>query len=93
MTGRELIIYILQNNLEDTEIFDDNLKSMFMSVEEAAVKFGCGEASIIALIKLGRLNGIKIDTKYYILRETRKDWFSMKDKLSIAFGTLAGFSL
>lgn len=42
MTGRELIIYILQNNLEDAEIFDDNLKSMFMSVEEAAVKFGCG---------------------------------------------------
>lgn len=73
MTGRELIIYILQNNLEDTEIFDDNLKSMFMSVEEAAVLFEYGPSTIVTLIELGILNAITIDGKYYIFRKMRKE--------------------
>ena len=37
MTGRDLIIYILQNLLEDTEILTDS-NHMYLTVEEAAVK-------------------------------------------------------
>lgn len=73
MTGKELIIYILENNLENVEIFDDNLKSIFMSVEEAAVLFECGPSTIVTLIELGRLNAITIDGKYYIFRKMRKE--------------------
>lgn len=69
MTGKELIIYILENNLENVEIFDDNLNFIFMSIEEAAVQFECGPSTIVTLIKLGRLNAITIDGKYYIFRK------------------------
>ena len=88
MTGRELIIYILENKLEDVDIFDTSLKSMFMSIDEAAVEFECGPATIKALIDIGRLNGIKIGDKYYIFRSW-KDWLNMKDKLSVVFATIA----
>ena len=44
MTGRELIIYILSNNLENAKVFEDDafLENLFMSEQEAASKFGVG---------------------------------------------------
>ena len=75
MTGKELIIYILENNLENVEIFDDNLNFIFMSIEEAAVQFECCPSTIVTLIKLGRLNAITIDGKYYIFRKSFINFF------------------
>ena len=66
MTGRDLIIYILQNHLEDTEILTDS-KHMFLTVEEAAVKYGTGVATIKALINRSILKGMKIGETYLIL--------------------------
>lgn len=51
MTGRDLIIYIMQNDLENETIFET------MSEGEAAVKFGVGVASIRVWYKLGLLIG------------------------------------
>ncbi len=66
MTGRDLIIYILQNHLEDTEILTDN-NHMFLTVEEAAVKYGTGVATIKALVDRNVLKGMKIGDAYLVL--------------------------
>ena len=55
MTGRDMIIYIMQNNLEEKDIFET------MSEGEAAVKFGVGVASIRVWFKLGLLKGWDIN--------------------------------
>lgn len=39
MTGRELIIFILENNLEDVSIFDGDTLPGLMTLDEAAVKY------------------------------------------------------
>lgn len=66
MTGRDLIIYILQNHLEDTEILTDN-NHMFLTVEEAAVKYGTGVATIKAMVDRNVLKGMKIGDTYLVL--------------------------
>ena len=45
MTGRELIMYILQNGLEDKQIFENNKLIAHLTVEEFAVKYGVGRTS------------------------------------------------
>ena len=65
MTGRDLIIYILQNHLEDTEILTDS-NHMFLTVEEAAVKYGTGVATIKAMINRSILKGMKIGETYLL---------------------------
>lgn len=76
MTGKELILYILQNNLENETIIKDGVFVWFMSEEEAAVKFNVGVSTIRAWYIYGMLNGIKIGDHLYFLRTTsdpRKD--------------------
>lgn len=66
MTGRELIIYILENNLEDKEIFNgDNILGL-MTIQQAAVKFGVGEATIKAWMLQGKIKHVSICGKMYI---------------------------
>lgn len=42
MTGRDLIIYILQNNLEDEEMFIDAKCLGFLDENDVAAKFEVG---------------------------------------------------
>ena len=51
MTGRDLIIYILENNLEDTPLFNDGKLIGFITAEEAAVKHNVGVAMIMYWIQ------------------------------------------
>ena len=39
MTGRDLIMYILNNSLEDEPVYDDGRVLGFISIVEAAAKF------------------------------------------------------
>lgn len=66
MTGRDLIIYILQNNLEDEEIFKDGKLMGFSTIEEAAIKLRTTAATIEALFKIGKLPGFTIGDNIYI---------------------------
>lgn len=66
MTGRDLILYILMNNLEDEPVVKDGKPVGFLTVAEAAVKFGVGEATIMAWITLGTLIGVRIGSVIYI---------------------------
>ena len=67
MTGRDLIIYILKNNLEDKPIYENGRILNFMSVEEAALKFGVGTATIELWFKLNMIKGFMLGETIYIL--------------------------
>ena len=71
MTGRDLIVYILQNNLENEVMLE------LMSEDEAAVKFGVGIATIKFWYEYGYITiGFKIGDTLYFLKDTpdpRKD--------------------
>lgn len=76
MTGKELILYILQNDLENEIVIKDGIFVWLMNEEEAAAKFGVGVATIKAWHIYGILHGTKIGEHLYFLRNTtdpRKD--------------------
>lgn len=76
MTGKELILYILQNDLENEVVIKDGIFVWLMNEEEAAVKFGVGVATIKAWYVCGMLKGNVIGNHVYFLRNTidpRKD--------------------
>lgn len=67
MTGREFILYILTNHLEDEQLFDESGKFIcFMTEQEAAVKFGVGTSTIRTWIVFKRLDAVCIADRYYI---------------------------
>lgn len=69
MTGRELIVYILQNGLEDEPmgpvITDDGILG-FMTVAEVAEKYNVGTATVYAWIVSESVNTICMDGEVYI---------------------------
>lgn len=66
MTGKDLIIYILENNLENEQVFKDGELLGFMSVELAALKFGVGTTTIKVWADLNIIPYIKIGDTIYI---------------------------
>lgn len=66
MTGRDLIIYILQNNLENVSITDANFLNL-ITVEQAAVKFNVGVETVKIWHVCGVIQGIRIGDELYIL--------------------------
>lgn len=78
MVGRDLIIYILQNHLEDEPVFKDGKFVGFMTTIEAAVKYDVGVASIESLFKLGLLDGVMIGDEIYIRSDTGKKSYEPK---------------
>lgn len=66
MTGRDLIIYILQNGLEDEPIFKDGRFIGFMTTKEAAAKMNVGVATIYVWVVQGRLPGVFVGDAIYI---------------------------
>lgn len=69
MTGKELIMYILQNNLEDTIVLDGCLFMGFMTAEEVAVKFGVGIETVKAWYQCGMAEGTKIGDSLYFRKD------------------------
>lgn len=66
VTGRDLIIYILANNLENEFVFKDGKFIGFITVDEAAAKMNVGDATIYAWITQGLLNCVVIGGTIYI---------------------------
>lgn len=67
MTGRDLIIYILSNNLENEPVFLDKGFLDLLSENDAAVRFDVGTATIRTWLEIGALKGVKVGDKIYIL--------------------------
>lgn len=66
MTGRELILYILENGLEDEPVFKDGKFIGFITAGEAAVKLNVGVPTIYVLVSQRKLDGIFINGTMYI---------------------------
>lgn len=72
MTGREFMIYILENHLEDTIIVpDEKFLVNFMSKGEAAEMFGVGLATLHAWIEFGLVPTVTIKGIVYIPRDVK----------------------
>lgn len=70
MTGLELIIYILRNNLENEVIFDKyGVLQCFLTEEEAAAKFGVGARTIRIWYLLNKLKGIRLGDSLYFHKD------------------------
>ena len=69
MTGRELIIYILSNNLENEEVIKDGVFVGLISEDKVAVKFGVGVATVRAWFLRGDIKGFQIGDRLYFLKD------------------------
>ena len=67
MTGRELIMYILENHLEDEPVFQNGTFVGYMSDKKFAEMCGFGTATIHAWIAMGYIvDTVTIGDQLYI---------------------------
>lgn len=78
MTGRDLIIYILSNNLEDKPVFDKGKFIGYLTVNEAASEMNVGAATIYAWIQQGWLDCVIIGGSIYIPANFKSTLFKPK---------------
>ena len=66
MTGKELIVYILQNDLENEEVFKDGTFIGFISESKFASEMDVGVATVRLWAAMGFINHIEIGDTIYI---------------------------
>lgn len=73
MSGKDLMIYILENNLVDKSIYDEfGIPVWLMTVAEAAEKFNVGQETIFTWVIKNMIDYQDINGVLYIFR-TSKD--------------------
>lgn len=81
MTGRDLIIYILDNDLKDVSIFDEKFFSGFISVEDAAKRLEAGTATVMALIRMNRIRAFETSDSIYIFPESLEEYIKSQETI------------
>lgn len=72
MTGKELIIYILENDLLDEEMISvSGAPAWLMTAGEAAAKFNVGIETIRVWVTQNRLDGVLIGEEFYIYKNAK----------------------
>ena len=72
MTGRDLIVYILQNDLEDEPIFNNGKFLVgFVPAIEIAVKHSVGLATVYTWVERGLMDGVIINNTLYIPKNAK----------------------
>lgn len=66
MDGRELIIYILKNGLENENIFSKEFLRFMPTIEIVAVTFNVGTATVEYWVQNDCLHAIEIEGQTYI---------------------------
>lgn len=66
LTGRDLIIYILANNLEDAPIYDKGKLLGFVTIHEAAAQANVGVATVFAWLQRSQIKGVVIGGEIFI---------------------------
>jgi hypothetical protein len=66
MTGRELILYILQNHLEDEPVVKNGRPLGLLTVPEMAAKLGVGASTIGAWVALDMMRVVRIGNTDFI---------------------------
>lgn len=72
LTGRELILYILENGLEDKPVFENGELLGFMTITKAAVRFSVGFSTIRTWVDEGLIPGVYINGMLYIPHNVTK---------------------
>lgn len=67
MLGRDLIMYILKNRLEDVDVFDEEFFKRFPTVDTIAIKYNVGNATVKIWIEEGYLQGFEFGGQTYIV--------------------------
>ena len=71
MTGKDLIIYILENNLENEPIVKDGVFVGMVPIDELAVRREVSVGTIKAWVELGLLEGVTIGDTFYLFAKQR----------------------
>ena len=71
MTGRDLVIFILKNRLEDAIIFEDGDIPGYMTVGQASEKWNVGEATVSTWIEMSKIHTITVGNETYIREDTK----------------------
>lgn len=82
MTGREIIIYILKNNLENSDFSLFNKSNLekwgFVAIDKAASDFSVGPATVSAWCARKFLDYVLLDGETYIVKNEKyeevKSW-------------------
>lgn len=80
MTGRDLILYILENNLEDEPVFLKGKLLGFMNVVEAAEKFEVGLSTVRAWMDMGKLPYFRVGQYFFIPTKVKDPREELKKK-------------
>lgn len=80
MTGRDLILYILSNGLEDEPVFKNGRLLGFATESEAAAAFGVGRATIRIWVERGDLEAVRIGDQFYIPKNATNPMERNKDE-------------
>lgn len=72
MTGRDLILYILSNGLEDKPVFDNGKFIGFMTAGEAAAKMNVGVPTICVWLSQGKIDGVQLGDVIYISADSTR---------------------
>ena len=72
MTGKQLIMYILENNLENVEIVKDGKIVGLISVDELAARFGVGRYTVLAWYAQDKIKGVMVGNSLFF-REDQVD--------------------
>ncbi len=87
MTGRELVLYILENGLEEEEVIDANGNPAgMMSPEEAAEKFEVSVSTVMAWLATGKIESFYISGTHYIPQSAQNPYKWMTQKKSRVIG-------
>lgn len=74
MTGKELIVYILSNNLENVKLGPDTLEILgYITKDAFAVKNRAGLSTVDAWILMGRIPFVTIGNKVYVPNKTLEE--------------------
>lgn len=71
ITGKDLIIYILKNDLENENI-EYILTQTFLTKERVAIRLGVGVETVKTMAQLGLLPSIMINGELYIFNDYEK---------------------
>lgn len=66
MTGRELMLYILANKLEDKPVFENGKFIGYYTLAEAAQHFNVGTETVKTWINRGMIKGIKVEQDIFV---------------------------
>lgn len=84
MTGRELIIWILENGLEDKELLKDGEVYGFTSIDKAAVELEFGPTSVQSMMLAEGMSPHIIGGKMYISIQDMMTLMSKKERFKCA---------